>query len=170
MEDITKEEFMTSRNTWDPTKLDSQEGESDRMIKQFSPIPIDIIDSFYNDQGDIRVTKSDSIVDSEIGPAIGDSKVDSEIGPDVNDSKVDSKVDPVVVESEVGPAVVEDNERYHSKPNGKEYRSKPKKKKRNQQQWRNNKKIRWKDQPHVPSFPDHLLPFEGVPSAVAKEL
>ena len=86
------------------------------MIKQLSPLPIDIIDSFYNDQGDIRGTKSDAFSDSEIGPAVGDSKVDSEIGPDVGDSKVDSKVDPVVVESEVGPAVVQNNEWYHPKP------------------------------------------------------
>ena len=102
MEHITREEFMTSRNTWDPTKLDSPGGESDRMISQFSPIPIDIIDSFYNDQGDIRATK--------------------------NDSSVDSKVYPIVVESEVGPVVVGNNERYHPKPNGKEYQAKPKKK------------------------------------------
>ena len=165
MSEITREEFVTSRNTWDPTKLDSPEGASDLMINQFSPIPSDMIDSFYNDQGDIRATKSDSKVD----PAV----VDSEVGPVVGDSKVDSKVDPDVVESEVGPAVVENNKRYHPKPTGEEYRSKPKKKKRNQRQLINNK-IRWKDQPQIPSFPDHLLhkndPIEGVPSAVAKEL
>ena len=115
------------------------------MISQFFPIPSDMIDSFYNDQDDIRATKSDPIVDSEIGPTVGASKVDSEIGPAVGDLEVDSKVDPVVVESEVGPAVVENNERYHPKPTGEEYRSKPKKKKRNQRQWINNKKIRWKD-------------------------
>ena len=112
---------MTSKNTLDPTKLDSPEGESDRIMKQFSLLPIDTIDSFYNDRGDIQVTKSDTISDSEIGPAVSDSEVDSEIGPDVGDSKVDSKGDPVVVESEVGPVVVENNERYHPKPNGKEY-------------------------------------------------
>ena len=132
MEDITREEFMTTRNTWDPTKLDSPEGESDRMIKQFSPIPSDIIDSFYNNQGDIRATKSDSSVDSkvEVDPVVIDSEVDSkadpvviesEIGPVVVDSEVDSKADPVVVELEVGPAVVGNNERYHPKPNGKEH-------------------------------------------------
>ena len=121
LNEITREKFTTSRNIWDPIKLDDPKGASDLMISQFSPIPIDIIDSFYNDQGDIRATKSDSIVDSEIGPTVGASKVDSEIGPDVGDSKVDSKVDLVVVESEVGPAVVENNERYHPKPNGKEY-------------------------------------------------
>ena len=106
---------MTSRNTWDPTKLDSPEVASDLMISQFSPIPIDIIDSFYNDQGNIRATKSDSTVDSKVDPAV----VDSEIGSAVGDSKVDSKVDPVVIESEVGPAVVEINERYQSKPKEK---------------------------------------------------
>ena len=49
MEDITRKEFMTSRNMWDPTKLDSPEGESERMIKQFPPLPFDITNSFYND-------------------------------------------------------------------------------------------------------------------------
>ena len=58
---------------------------------------------------------------------------------------------------------------------GKEYRSKPKKNKRNQRKWINKTKIRWKDQPQVSSFPDHLLqkndpPIEGVQSAIAKEL
>ena len=88
MNEITREEFMTSKNTWVPTKLDDVEGASDLMISQFPPIPIDAIDSFYNDQGDIRATRSDS------------------------------KVDPAVVDSEVGPAVVENNERYHPKPTG----------------------------------------------------
>ena len=57
-----------------------------------------------------------------------------------------------------------------------EYRSKPKtKNKKNIGKWVNNKKIRWKDQSKVPSFPTHLLPksdppIKGVPTAVAKEL
>ena len=131
MDEITKEEFMTSRNTWDPTKLDSLEIESEQMIKAFSPIPADNIDSFYNDQGDIRATKSDSGVDSkiEVDPAVVDSEVDSkadpvviesEIGPVAVDSEVDSKADPVVVEFEIGPAAVS-NKRYQPKPNGKEH-------------------------------------------------
>ena len=49
MKEITREEFMTSKNTWDPTKFDDIEGASDLMISQFSPIPLDAIDSFYND-------------------------------------------------------------------------------------------------------------------------
>ena len=53
MDEITREEFMTSRNTCDPTKLDSPKGASDLMINKFSPIPSDMIDSFDNDQGDI---------------------------------------------------------------------------------------------------------------------
>ena len=79
MKEITSEEFMTSKNTWDPTKLDVIGGASDLMISQFPPIPLDAIDSFYNDQGDICATKSDSKVDSKIGPAV----VDSEVGPAV---------------------------------------------------------------------------------------
>ena len=54
-----------------------------------------------------------------------------------------------------------------------EYRSKPKTK--NKGKCVNNKKIRLKDQPKIPSFPIHLLqkndpPIEGVPTAVSKEL
>ena len=45
-----------------PTKYDTPERESERVIKQFSPIPADITDSYYNDQGDIRVTKGDAVV------------------------------------------------------------------------------------------------------------
>ena len=101
------------------------------MIKQFPPLPFDITNSFYNDQGDIRVTKGDVIVDSKI-----------EVDPVVVDSEIDSKADPVVVESEVGPAVVGNTVQYKPKPNGKAYRSKPKskKKKGNQRLWNNNKK------------------------------
>ena len=74
MDEITREEFMTSRNTWDPTKLERPEGKSERLIKKFSPIPADVIDSYYNDQGDIRATKSDAIVDSkiEVDPVVVD--------------------------------------------------------------------------------------------------
>ena len=48
---------MTSKNTWVPTKLDDVEGASDLMISQFPPIPIDAIDSFYNDQGGRKVIR-----------------------------------------------------------------------------------------------------------------
>ena len=111
MNEITREEFKTSKNIWVSTKLDDVEGASDLMISQFLPIPIDAIDSFYNDQGNICATKSDS------------------------------KVYPAVVNSKVGLAVVENNERYHPKPTeikSKEYRSKPKKNKRREEKWINN--------------------------------
>ena len=77
---------MTSKNTWVPTKLDDIEGTSNLMISQFSPIPIDAIDSFYNNQGDICATKSDL------------------------------KVDPAVVDLKVDPAVVDNNKWYRPKP------------------------------------------------------
>ena len=48
MKDITRKEFMTSRNMWDPTKLDNIEGASGLSISQFPSIPADVIDSFYN--------------------------------------------------------------------------------------------------------------------------
>ena len=108
MNEITREEFMMSKNIWDPTKLDDVDEASDLMLSQLPPIPLDAIDSFYNDEGDICATKSDL--------------------------KVDSKVDPAIVDSEVGPAVVENNERYHPKPTGKEYRSKEEKESREMDQ------------------------------------
>ena len=70
MEKITREKLITSRNTWDPTKLDNVEGASDLSISHFLPIPADAIDSFYNSQHDIRATKSDS----EADPAVVDKK------------------------------------------------------------------------------------------------
>ena len=72
MKEITREEFMTSKNTWVPTKLDNIEGASDLMISQFPPIPVDAIDSFYNNQGDIHATKSYL----EVDPAVVNLEVD----------------------------------------------------------------------------------------------
>ena len=66
LNEITREEFVTSKNTWVPTKLDDIEGASDLMISKFPPIPIDAIDSFYNNQGDIRATKSNLKVDPAV--------------------------------------------------------------------------------------------------------
>ena len=59
MEEITLEEWMTSKTTWSPSKLDDIEGASDLSIRQFPPTSSDAIDSFYNSQGDIRATKND---------------------------------------------------------------------------------------------------------------
>ena len=70
MKEITREEFMTSKNTWDPTKLDDIEGASDLSIRQFPSIPVDAINSLYNSQSDIRATKSDL----EVDPAVVDEK------------------------------------------------------------------------------------------------
>ena len=85
MDEITREEFMTSINDWDSTKYDNPEGESERLIKQFSPIPADITNSYYNDQGDIRVTKGDAVVD----PKIKDDPSDSNNDSVVNDADID---------------------------------------------------------------------------------
>ena len=63
MNEINREESMTSKTTWVQTKLDNIEGASDLSISQFPPIPFNAIDSFYNNQGDICATKSDLEVD-----------------------------------------------------------------------------------------------------------
>ena len=119
---------MKFRNAWDPTKYNSPEGDEKRLIKKFSPLPADITDKFYNDQGDIRVTKSlknpdksDSMKqrDSEPDPVVVETVVD--------DLALDSTPDPVVIESETGPVVVKlevglvgvgNKEQYNPKPNG----------------------------------------------------
>ena len=66
MKEITREEFMASRNRWVQSKLDDIEGTSGLSIHQFPPIPVHTIDDFYNSQGDIRATKSDLEVDSAV--------------------------------------------------------------------------------------------------------
>ena len=144
MNKITREEFMTSDNTSVPTRLDDVEGASILMISQFPPIFSDAIDSFYNDQGDIRAKKSDS------------------------------KVDPAVVDSEFDSVFVDNNEQYHPNLLGLKVKDTNQNlKKRNQQKWINNKKIRWKDQPKASSLSAYLLQknyplIEVVPSAFPK--
>ena len=85
------------KGTWDPSKLDDLPGALDRSLSQFSPVPADAIDSFYNIQGDIRATKSDSkneLVDS-------DSPKDPVTTNPVAD---DSTTDPVATDSAKEPA------------------------------------------------------------------
>ena len=48
-------------------QLDDIAGASDLSICQFPPILVDVIDGFYNFQGNIRATKSDLEVDSAVG-------------------------------------------------------------------------------------------------------
>ena len=60
---------MTSKNTWDPSKLDDIKDTAERLIKQFPPSPSGATDSFYNSQDDIRATKSDLEVDSTVSDA-----------------------------------------------------------------------------------------------------
>ena len=121
IKEITGEEWMTSKNMWDPTKLDDIAGASDLSISQFSPIPVNAINSFYNSQDDICATKSDF----EVDPAVVDKKRKLEVDPAVVDKK---------------------SEGYHTKPTGiksEGYQSKPKtKNKSNNRNWVNNKKIR----------------------------
>ena len=99
MDGITREEFMTSINDWVPTKYDTPEGESQRLIKQFTPIPADVINDYYNDQGDLRVTKGDAVV-------IPKTRTEIVVETVIDNSEHESMPDPVVVESETGPAVV----------------------------------------------------------------
>ena len=83
----------------------------------------------------------------------------------VDDSKHESTSDPVVVELNTGP-IDGTNVQYRSKPKPK------KKKKKTQHHWNNNKKktIRWKDQPRITSFPDHLLEKKEVPTDIKREM
>ena len=166
MKEIVRVEFMTSRNAWDPTRYYSPEGDEERLIKQFFPLPADITDKFYNDQGDIRVTKSLKDPDRSDSMKQRDSKPDPVVVETVvDDLALDSKLDPVVIESETGPVVVEpevgpadvgNNEQYNAKPNDRASQSKPKpkKQKRNQRPWNNNKK---KIRCRLPMVPYHLV-------------
>ena len=55
------------------------------MIKQFSPIPADITNSYHNDQGDIRVSKGNAVVD----PKIKVDPSDLNSNPVVDDVNID---------------------------------------------------------------------------------
>ena len=105
MKNITREEWMTLKSTWDPSKLDDIAGASDRSISQFSPIPMDAIDSFYNLQGEIRATKSDSmnesvVSDSPKDPVDSDSPKDPVVSDSTKDPVAsDSMKDPIVGDS-----------------------------------------------------------------------
>ena len=112
MDKITLEEWMTSKATWDPRRLDDIEGASDLSIRQFPPIPTDAIDSFYNSQGDIRATKSDLTKD----PVVSDSPKDPVVS--------DSTKNPVVSDSLKDPVVSD------SKKESSQYCPKPKKNKK----------------------------------------
>ena len=59
MTEIDREEFMTAKTEWDPSKLNDTEGSAERHLQQFHPTPIDDNDSFYDSQGNIRVNKND---------------------------------------------------------------------------------------------------------------
>ena len=58
MAEITREEFMTAKTEWDPSKLDDTEGAAERHLQRFPPTPMDATDSFYDSQGNIRANKS----------------------------------------------------------------------------------------------------------------
>ena len=101
MKNITCEEWMTLKSTWDPSKLDDIEGASNLSICQFPPILNDAIDSFYNSQGGIWATKSDLtkdtvVIDSPKDPVVSDSVKDPVVSDSLKDPVVsDSTKDPV---------------------------------------------------------------------------
>ena len=104
MREIDREEWMTTKNTWDSSKLDNVEGTTERLLKQFLPTPMDATDSFYNSQCDIRTTKSDL----EVHPAV--------IG-DIRATKSDLEIDPAVSDAP-GESSQKRGDRYHPKPSG----------------------------------------------------
>ena len=123
---ITCEEWMTSKATWDPSKLDDIKGASNLSIRQFPPIPTDAIDSFYNSQGEIRATKSDLtkdtvVIDSPKDPIVSDSVKDPVVSDSLKDHVVgDSTKDPIVNDSKMKPS------RYRPKPKKEKKQKKPK--------------------------------------------
>ena len=167
IDNITAEEWMINKATWDPSKLDDIKGASDLSISQFPSIPAGVIASFYNSQGDIRATKSDLtkdpvVNDSPKDPVVSDSSKD----PVVSDSTMDHNVS-----DSLNEPVVSDSKK---KPSG--YRPKPKKKKKQKKgRWKNNKKIKSSVNTKPPTSPTHLLPIKhdprivGIPAAVKRE-
>ena len=55
MIDITREEIMTLPGEWNPSLLDDSPNESEQRHKQIPLTPIDLMDDFYNMEGNIIV-------------------------------------------------------------------------------------------------------------------
>ena len=53
MRDITREEITTSPGEWNPSLLDDSPNVSELQLKKFSPTLIDVIDNFYDMEGNI---------------------------------------------------------------------------------------------------------------------
>ena len=53
MQYIKREEFMTSKNDWDPSIYDDPKCTADLRLQQFPPTPIDATNSFYYVEGNI---------------------------------------------------------------------------------------------------------------------
>ena len=80
MTEIDREEFMTAKTEWDPSKLDDIEGASDLSIRQFPPTPVDATESFYNSRGNICPTKSDLKDDSVVSDASSKNGENKRVG------------------------------------------------------------------------------------------
>ena len=73
MRDINREECMTSKNEWDPSKLDDTEGAAEWLIQTF-PTPIVATDSFYDLQGNVCAKKSDFGVSDALNISSGNTR------------------------------------------------------------------------------------------------
>lgn len=73
MRDSDREEFMTLKNDWDPSKLYDIDCAVDRHIQPFLPTPINATDSFCDSQGNICASKSNLGDDSAVSDVSNNS-------------------------------------------------------------------------------------------------
>ena len=66
---ITREDFVTPKNDWDPSQFDDIEGAPELQIQQFPTTPIDTTESFCDTEGNIPAHKSDYEEDSVVSNA-----------------------------------------------------------------------------------------------------
>ena len=57
MREISREEFMTLKNDWDPSKYDDTSDEVEVRLRQIPSTPIEATASFYDTEGNIRAHK-----------------------------------------------------------------------------------------------------------------
>ena len=89
MRGIDREEWMTAKATWDPSKLDNVEGTVERLLKQF-PLLLWMLLIVSILQSGIRATKTDLEVDPVVIGDICATKSVLEVDPAVSNAQDES--------------------------------------------------------------------------------
>ena len=111
------------------------------MIKQLSHLLFDILNSFYNDQGDVGVKKVMRLVIQKLALLLVIQKLIQKLALMLVTQKLTQRLTLLLVSQKLALRLLKITNCTIQNLMVKNTNKKPIKKKRNQQQWRNNKKI-----------------------------